>query len=103
MSRYLIRRFLFAIITLLLASMIVFGLSRLAGDPLLIYAKPGGYGMSPQRVADLSKKLGGLRRAGIYVVEGTLHPIVSQGVLERTSCLCMRRLAKGTYGRDGEN
>jgi peptide/nickel transport system permease protein len=33
-------------------------LSRLAGDPLLIYAKPGGYGMSPQRVADLSKKLG---------------------------------------------
>jgi peptide/nickel transport system permease protein len=30
----------------------------LAGDPLLIYAKPGGYGMSPQRVADLSKKLG---------------------------------------------
>jgi peptide/nickel transport system permease protein len=58
MSRYLIRRFLFAIITLLLASMIVFGLSRLAGDPLLIYAKPGGYGMSPQRVADLSKKLG---------------------------------------------
>jgi len=58
MGRYLIRRFLFAIITLLLASMIVFGLSRLAGDPLLIYAKPGGYGMSPQRVADLSKKLG---------------------------------------------
>ena len=58
MGRYLVRRFLFAIITLLLASMIVFGLSRLAGDPLLIYAKPGGYGMSPQRVADLSKKLG---------------------------------------------
>ncbi len=58
MGRYLIRRFMFAIITLLLASMIVFGLSRLAGDPLLIYAKPGGYGMSPQRVADLSKKLG---------------------------------------------
>ncbi|MDA1280335.1 MAG: ABC transporter permease [Chloroflexi bacterium] len=58
MARYLVRRFLFAIITLLLASMIVFGLSRLAGDPLLIYAKPGGYGMSPQRVEDLSKKLG---------------------------------------------
>lgn len=58
MGKYLLRRFLFAIITLLLASMIVFGLSRLAGDPLLIYAKPGGYGMSPQRVADLSKKLG---------------------------------------------
>lgn len=49
---------MFAIITLLLATVIVFGLSRLAGDPLLIYAKPGGYGMSPQRVEDLSKKLG---------------------------------------------
>ncbi len=58
MGRYLIRRFLFAIITLLLASMIVFGLSRMAGDPLIVFAKPGGYGMSPERVADLSKKLG---------------------------------------------
>lgn len=58
MGRYLIRRFLFAIITLLLASMIVFGLSRVAGDPLIVFAKPGGYGMSEQRVADLSKKLG---------------------------------------------
>ena len=38
--------------------MMVFGLSRAAGDPLLLYAKPGGYGMTPQRVEDLSNKLG---------------------------------------------
>ncbi len=58
MRRYLIRRFMFAILTLLVATMMVFGLSRAAGDPLLLFAKPGGYGMSPERVEDLSKKLG---------------------------------------------
>jgi peptide/nickel transport system permease protein len=58
MARYLVRRFIFAIITLLIATMMVFGLSRAAGDPLLLYAKPGGYGMTPQRVEDLSNKLG---------------------------------------------
>ncbi len=58
MRRYLIRKFIFAVITLLLATIFVFGLSRVAGDPLLLFAKPGGYGMSPQRVEDLSKKLG---------------------------------------------
>ena len=58
MRRYLIRKLIFAIITLLVATIFVFGLSRMAGDPLLLFAKPGGYGMSPQRVEDLSKKLG---------------------------------------------
>ena len=58
MRRYLIRRFLFAVLTLLVGTMLVFGLSRAAGDPLLLYAKPGGYGMTPQRVEDLSRKLG---------------------------------------------
>ncbi len=58
MQRYLIRRFLFAILTLVVATMLVFSLSRAAGDPLLLYAKPGGYGMSPERVADLERKLG---------------------------------------------
>ena len=46
MRRYLIRKLIFAIITLLVATMFVFGLSRMAGDPLLLFAKPGGYGMS---------------------------------------------------------
>tara|TARA_B100000470_G_scaffold187211_1_gene152862 strand:- start:484 stop:1440 length:957 start_codon:yes stop_codon:yes gene_type:complete len=58
MGRYLVRRFLFAVVTLLASTVIVFGLSRLAGDPLMLYAKPGGYGMSAERKADLVKKLG---------------------------------------------
>ena len=58
MRRYLIRKLIFAIITLLTATMFVFALSRMAGDPLLLFAKPGGYGMSPERVEQLSQKLG---------------------------------------------
>ncbi len=58
MRRYLIRKLIFATLTLLAATMFMFGLSRLAGDPLLLFAKPGGYGMSPERVEQLSQKLG---------------------------------------------
>ncbi len=58
MRRYLARRFIFSIVTLLAATMLVFGLSRAAGDPLLLYAKPGGYGMSAERVQQLEEKLG---------------------------------------------
>jgi len=58
MRYFLIRRFAFAIVTLIVATMLVFSLSRAAGDPLLLYAKPGGYGMSPERIEALKKKLG---------------------------------------------
>lgn len=58
MRQYLIRRFIFAILTLVVATMLVFGLSRAAGDPLLLFAKPGGYGMSQERVQQLKDKLG---------------------------------------------
>lgn len=37
--------------------MLVFGMSRAAGDPLLLYAKPGGYGVSPEQIEALKKKL----------------------------------------------
>jgi len=57
-KRFLLRRVVFAVLTLIAATLIVFSLSRAAGDPLLLYAKPGGYGMSPERVAALSAKLG---------------------------------------------
>ena len=58
MQRFLIRRFFFAILSLVAASAIVFGLSRAAGDPLLLYAKPGGYGVTPEQIEALKKKLG---------------------------------------------
>jgi len=40
------------------ATIVVFALSRAAGDPLLLYAKPGGYGITEEARAALSKKLG---------------------------------------------
>lgn len=44
--------------SLVAATLIVFVLSRATGDPLLLYAKPGGYGVSPEQIAALSEKLG---------------------------------------------
>lgn len=59
MGKFLLRRFLFAIFTLVAATMIVFGLSRAAGDPLLLYAQErGGYGFSEEEREALNKYLG---------------------------------------------
>ncbi len=57
MRRFLAQRFVFALLSLVAATLIVFILSRMAGDPLLLYAKPGGYGMSEEQIAALSEKL----------------------------------------------
>ena len=57
MRKYLIQRFSFGILSLVAATLIVFVLSRATGDPLLLYAKPGGYGMSPEQIAALTEKL----------------------------------------------
>ena len=57
MRKFLAQRFVFAIMSLVAATLIVFVLSRMAGDPLLLYAKPGGYGMSEEQIAALSEKL----------------------------------------------
>lgn len=58
MRSFLIRRFFFGILTLFGATAMVFGLSRAAGDPLLLYAAPGSYGMTPQQKEALRQKLG---------------------------------------------
>ena len=58
MRRFLIRRAVFAVITLITATAVVFMLSRAAGDPRLLYAKPGGYGISQQNWDALGVKLG---------------------------------------------
>lgn len=57
MKRFFFRRVIGALLTLLAATIIVFGLSRAAGDPLLLYAQPG-YGFTPERTEALRKKLG---------------------------------------------
>ncbi|NQW17853.1 MAG: ABC transporter permease [Chloroflexi bacterium] len=58
MRVFFIRRFLFSIITVIGATAIVFTMSRAVADPLLLYAKPGGYGVSPEQTAVLKAKLG---------------------------------------------
>lgn len=57
MRKYLIQRFFFGLLSLIAATLIVFVLSRATGDPLLLYAKPGGYGVSPEQIAALEAKL----------------------------------------------
>lgn len=58
MARFLLRRLVFAVVTIIMATAMVFALSRLSGDPLLLYAKPGGYGFTKEQEAALRKKLG---------------------------------------------
>lgn len=51
------QRVVFGIFSLIAATLIVFVLSRAQGDPLLLYAKPGGYGVSEEQIEALTKKL----------------------------------------------
>ncbi len=68
-------------LSILAATAIVFGLSRAAGDPLLLYAKPGGYGVTPEQEEALKKKL------------RLDRPLVVQYLLWLTD------LARGDFGR----
>jgi peptide/nickel transport system permease protein len=58
MKGFLLRRLIAALLSLLGATFLVFGISQTAQDPLLLYAKPGGYGVSPEQVQALREKLG---------------------------------------------
>ena len=56
MRRFIIRRFVFSLVSIVVATMAVFGLSRLQGDPLLLYAT-SGYGLTAESELALRKKL----------------------------------------------
>lgn len=56
MRRFLFRRFVFALFSLWGITIVVFILSRLGPDPLLVYVREGGYGMSPETIAALRDK-----------------------------------------------
>ena len=59
MRGFLIRRAYFALLSLFAATMIVFGLSRVYGDPLLVYTQEGGgYGLSEEQKEEISRYLG---------------------------------------------
>ena len=56
MRRFIIRRFVFSLVSIVVAPFSVFILSRAAGDPLLLYAN-SGYGLTAEGEAALRKKL----------------------------------------------
>ncbi len=58
MYRFLVRRFLYSILALIGATVLVFSLSRVVGDPRLVYAQEGGYGITEEQWELLGKKLG---------------------------------------------
>ena len=58
MGRFLIRRLAFALLSVIGATAFVFALSRMAGDPVLLYAKPAGYGNTEEMLDNLRRKLG---------------------------------------------
>lgn len=58
MRTFVVRRLFYMALSVVAATAIVFALSRMAGDPRLLYAKPGGYGVSEEAYEALGKKLG---------------------------------------------
>ena len=58
MGRFLIRRFLFIFVSVIGATAFVFAPSPMAGDPVLLYAKPAGYGMTEEYLDNLRKHMG---------------------------------------------
>jgi len=59
MGRYLVRRALFGIFSLFAATILVFGISRLTGDPLNLYVQEGGgYGLTPEQRKNITEYLG---------------------------------------------
>lgn len=57
MSRFIIRRVAYMMLTMLVATLMVFSLSRVVGDPRLLYVQEGGYGLSEEAWDALGVKL----------------------------------------------
>ena len=57
MSRFIVRRLFYMFVTMMIATLLVFSLSRIVGDPRLLYVQEGGYGLSPEAWDALGVKL----------------------------------------------
>ena len=57
MTRFIIRRIFYMFVTMVVATLLVFSLSRVVGDPRLLYVQEGGYGLSPEAWDALGVKL----------------------------------------------
>jgi peptide/nickel transport system permease protein len=55
---FIARRLLFVVVSMIGATIIVFALSRMAGDPTLLYVTPGGYGTTEAQLEAIRAKLG---------------------------------------------
>lgn len=58
MRRFILRRLVFAVLTVIIATFLILAMSRMASDPILLFAKPGGYGFTPEQEAALRAKIG---------------------------------------------
>jgi peptide/nickel transport system permease protein len=57
MYRFIARRAVYAILTMILATLLVFALSRVVGDPRLLYAQEGGYGITQEQWDQLGEQM----------------------------------------------
>ena len=57
MQRFILRRLFYMFVTMLLATLFVFSMSRIVGDPRLLYIQEGGYGLSEEAWDNLGKQL----------------------------------------------
>ena len=57
MPRFIVRRLFYMFLTMMVATLLVFTLSRIVGDPRLLYVQEGGYGLSPEAWDALGVKL----------------------------------------------
>ncbi len=57
MQRFIVRRLLYMVLSMLAATLLVFTLSRVVGDPRLLYAQPGGYGITTEAWELMGKRM----------------------------------------------
>ena len=57
MTRFIIRRIFYMCLTMIIATLLVFSLSRVVGDPRLLYVQEGGYGLSEEAWEAMGVKL----------------------------------------------
>ena len=57
MYRFIVRRLAYMFLTMLVATMLVFSLSRVVGDPRLLYVQEVGYGLREEAWEALGEKL----------------------------------------------
>jgi ABC-type dipeptide/oligopeptide/nickel transport system permease component len=58
MHHFILRRLIYVVITMMGTTILVFAFSRMVGDPRLLYAQEGGYGITPEQWEALGREMG---------------------------------------------